>query len=126
MELSTDTLTLIATFIGGGGLYKLYSLFEEKRAKKLENDKTDIDNKSAMNKVYEDTISFLQKEVEYLKTSRHETHEKLDKRENEISELKAKIDELNSSVAILTRFKCTLIHCTNRKPPLDITDNSVG
>lgn len=124
--MDIDVINLIVGAIGGGGLLKLVSVFEEKRSKKLENDKADIDNLSSMNKVYEDTISFLQKEIDYLKTSRHETHEKLDKRENEISELKKKVDELNSSVAILTRFKCTVIHCDKRVPPLDMNENSVG
>lgn len=135
MEISTETLTGIGAFLTviAGLVWKIYSMKEDNRAKRIENDKTanenlssQIETQTSMNKTYEEVLATMRNEIEYLKQSRKELHERLDRKDEVISQLRKDKDELNSAVAVLTSQKCTLLHCTNRRPPININDTTVG
>lgn len=128
MEISTETLTGIGAFLTviAGLVWKIFSLKEDLREKKLKNDKDANEAQASMNKTYEEVLEAMRNEIEYLKQSRKELHERLDKKDEVISQLRRDKDELNSAVAVLTSQKCTLLHCTNRRPPININDTTVG
>ena len=119
-----DWATIIVAFISaltGGGLLKLLTLKESRRAKKLENEKTknEIED-SKKDEVINDWKELADQWYRYLTEERKASAAKdikLDEKDNEISELSKKNTALEVEVTRLQLTKCIKLNCPDRKPP---------
>jgi len=103
MDWNTIITALASTLIGGGGIWSIFYIGENKRAKKIE---ADASAAQEWQKLAERKLSIIQ-----------EKDAKIDELYRTITELRQEKDDLSSEVAVLKVYKCVCIGCEQRKPP---------
>lgn len=103
MDWNTIITALASTLIGGGGIWSIFYIGENKRAKKIE---ADASAAQEWQKLAERKLTIIQ-----------DKDAKIDELYRTIADLRQEKDDLSSEVAVLKVYKCVCIGCEQRKPP---------
>lgn len=125
-----DWSAIICAIIGalaGGGLIGLICIKEIKKAKRLENQKTESEIKNSE----EDQVLSMWKEIasehklqyEQMKVEVIEKDTRLDEKDEIISKLRDELDNTKTRCAVADIIKCRDLACENRKPKLGVKDD---
>lgn len=130
MEWTTIILAALSALIPSG-LIGLFTIREQRKAAKLENDGKQIENKEKEDNRWEKLADQLSDQVEQLNTQIMSLNERLDKKDERIIELedrcaslRQRLDEANTDLAKASLLKCNRLNCTTRRPPLGYTELS--
>lgn len=112
MDWSGIISGLIAGGFSSGFAMSLMYFKENKKAKQLENEKAAIDE-------WQDIAQERKNRCDELKASLDHKDKKIDELYKENAELRKRNDKLSSTNTALSIFKCKILGCDKRKPPLD-------
>ena len=109
------------TLLSAGSVGWIVTVKEDKRAKKLENRRKELEieehKKDEIIKDWKDIAEERQKAIVELKAENKAKDERIAEKDAIISDLKAKLDDRNTYCAVSELMKCTEIQCASRKPP---------
>ena len=123
MTITWATLLINAamTLLSAGSVGWIVTVKEDKRAKKLENRRKELEieehKKDEIIKDWKDIAEERQKAIVELKAENKAKDERIAEKDAIISDLKAKLDDRNTYCAVSELMKCTEIQCASRKPP---------
>ena len=123
MNIAWATLLInaLVTLISVGGVGWIFTIREDRKAKKLENKQKEQEieehKKDEIIKDWKEIAEERRKRCEELQTTNAKKDEKIAEKDAIISDLKAKLDDRNTYCAVSELMKCTDIQCGNRKPP---------
>jgi len=112
-------ITLITSFITGGGISALFFFKQERKGKDLDNEGKKVENTSRIVEEYRTLLEHYKTEFE----KAHSQVEELTKQVNECQRQLAVVQtELANAQLLYTTanaLRCDKIHCKFRKPPID-------
>ncbi|WP_295937257.1 hypothetical protein [uncultured Alistipes sp.] len=108
MEWTTIIVAIISALVSGGGIAGIANFKENKRAKRLENER---DAAAQWRELFQ--------ESEKKNVSQSNKIEGLFKT---IGDLRDQINSLKTQKAVLTTYKCEALNCPNRQPPFGSQD----
>lgn len=123
MTITWATLLINAamTLLSAGSVGWIVTVKEDKRAKKLENRRKELEieehKKDEIIKDWKDIAEERQKAIVELKAENKAKDDRIAEKDAIISDLKAKLDDRNTYCAVSELMKCTEIQCASRKPP---------
>ena len=123
MNIAWATLLInaLVTLISVGGLGWIFTIREDRKAKKLENKQKELDieehKKDEIIKDWKEIAEERRKRCEELKSECDKKDEKIVEKDNIISDLRAKLDARNTYCAVSEMLRCEKVACTDRKPP---------
>lgn len=123
MTITWATLLINAamTLLSAGSVGWIVTVKEDKRAKKLENRRKELEieehKKDEIIKDWKDIAEERQKAIVELKAENKAKDDRIAEKDAIISDLKAKLDDRNTYCAVSELMKCTEIQCVSRKPP---------
>lgn len=123
MNIAWATLLInaLVTLISVGGLGWIFTIREDRKAKKLENKQKELNieehKKDEIIKDWKEIAEERRKRCEELKSECDKKDEKIVEKDNIISDLRAKLDARNTYCAVSEMLRCEKVACTDRKPP---------
>lgn len=121
IEWVTVIINAIVTLLAVGGLGWIFTIREDKKAKKLENKQKEAEideyKKDEIIKDWKDIADERKLRADELSTELKEKERQTIEKDATISELRTKLDARNTYCAVSELLKCNDIQCVNRKPP---------
>lgn len=123
IEWGTIALAVVGS-VSIGELISLFTVREQRKGMK-------IDNKQKEDSRWETLLNEVQEQNSRLQEQNTMLHDRLEKKDERIFELedrcadlRAKLDETNTSLAKASLLKCNRLNCDKRRPPLGYTELS--
>lgn len=123
IEWGTIALAVVGS-VSIGELISLFTVREQRKGMK-------IDNKQKEDSRWETLLNEVQEQNSRLQEQNTMLHDRLEKKDERIFELedrcadlRAKLDETNTSLAKANLLKCNRLNCDKRRPPLGYTELS--
>lgn len=128
MEWTTIIVSIISA-LAGGGLLSLLTIRETKKSKKLANTEKELEledkKKDEVINDWRELEEQRKKNLEECQTRAYTLQKKLDEREIIISELRKRLDDVNSENVALNLIRCSKIQCSDRIPPFGFKEISI-
>lgn len=122
-----NTVVILAS---AGGIGWIVTAREDKKAKRLENRKRDLEieefKKNDVLQDWKDIAEERKKRAESLLADFKELERKIDEKDKLISDLKSKLDDKNTACAVAELMKCEEVGCPNRKPPFGMRETKIA
>lgn len=120
-----DWISIIVALLGalaGGGLTALLTVRETRKSKILENKEKELDladkQKDEVISDWKELAEMYRTRVDELKTLLEHRTDKLETKEELITELHTKLDSSRTKCAVAEILKCVNVNCTQREPKL--------
>lgn len=122
MEWLPIIVSGVVSLLSVGGLGWIITAKEDKKAKQLDNKKKEEeieeDRKDEIISDWKDIAEERRRRCEELKESLDDIQARSRKKDEIISELRSRIDSLNTACAVSELLKCERLECPNRIPPV--------
>lgn len=122
MEWLPIIVSGVVSLLSVGGLGWIITAKEDKKAKQLDNKKKEEeieeDRKSEIISDWKDIAEERRRRCEELKESLDDVQIRSRKKDEIISELRSRVDSLNTACAVSELLKCERLECGNRLPPV--------
>lgn len=108
--MNAEILNVIATLLGTGGIAALFFITEKKAA-------AQIANADKINEQWQLIVRQKEKDFDALNEKYEAASNKIEKLYSDNSELRTRLDEVNTECAVAKLMRCDCIECPKRKPP---------
>lgn len=112
-------ITLITSFITGGGISALFFIKQERKGKDLDNEGKKVENTKSLVEEYKSLL-------EHYKTEFEKAHAKVEELTDRVNECQRQLAVVQTELAnaqllytTANALRCDKINCKLRKPPLD-------
>lgn len=121
MEWLTLVINAVVTLLGIGGIGWIFTVRQDRRSKDLDNKakENEIEDKKKADIIqdWKDIAEERKHRAEKLVEDNEALQERIIKKDEIITSLRTKIDNLNSYCAVAELLKCETLDCQSRKPP---------